>query len=117
MMDQKRLHEIEARCTQESPPRCRAACPFDLDVRAFMTHMAAGRVSEARKLLERHLPLPGVWPGSATTLVKKSAFAATLGGSVAMHGLELSCMLTAGQQSRPLPLPPRKNGWPWRVRG
>ena len=108
MMDQKRLHEIEARCTQESPPRCRAACPFDLDVRAFMTHMAAGRVSEARKLLERHLPLPGVLARLCDHPCEEVCLRRDLGGSVAMHGLELSCMLTAGQQSRPLPLPPKK---------
>ncbi|MCD7983405.1 MAG: hypothetical protein LUG19_04010 [Desulfovibrio sp.] len=59
-MDQNRLHEIEARCTQESPPHCRSACPFNLDVRDFMARMAEGRPAEARKLLERHLPLPGV---------------------------------------------------------
>ena len=41
-MDQTRLHEIEARCTQESPPHCQAACPFNLDVRAFMARMAEG---------------------------------------------------------------------------
>ena len=59
-MDQTRLHEIEARCTQESPPHCQAACPFNLDVRAFMARMAEGRPAEARKILERHLPLPGI---------------------------------------------------------
>ena len=57
MMDQQRLHEIESHCTQESPPRCRVACPFDLDVRAFMARIAEGKQGEARKVLERHLPL------------------------------------------------------------
>jgi Fe-S oxidoreductase len=108
MMDQKHLHEMEARCTQESPPRCRAACPFDLDVRAFMTHMAAGRAGEARKLLERHLPLPGVLARLCDHPCEEVCLRRDLGGSLAMHGLELSCKLAAGPQSRPLPMPPKK---------
>ena len=48
MMDQQRLHEIESHCTQESPPRCRVACPFDLDVRTFMARMAEGKPAAPR---------------------------------------------------------------------
>ena len=108
MMDQKRLHEIEARCTQESPARCRAACPFDLDVRLFMAHMAEGKTGEARKLLERHLPLPGIMARICDAPCENVCLRRDLGGSVAMHGLELACMLAAGPQSRPLPLPPKR---------
>ena len=105
MMDQKRLHEIEARCTQESPPRCRAACPFDLDVRLFMARMAEGKCGEARKLLERHLPLPGIMARICDAPCENVCLRRDLGGSVAMHGLELACMLAVGPQGRPLPLP------------
>ena len=59
-MDQSELHAVEAHCTQEAMPRCRAACPLQMDVRAFMEHLAAGRARDARKLLERHLPLPAI---------------------------------------------------------
>ena len=38
-MDQTTLHNFESRCTQESPPRCRVVCPFDLDARAFMARL------------------------------------------------------------------------------
>lgn len=108
MMDQQRLHEIESHCTQESPPRCRVACPFDLDVRAFMARMAEGKQGEARKVLERHLPLPGVIARICDHPCENACLRQDLGGSVAMHGLELSCMLAVGAQSRPLPLPPKK---------
>lgn len=108
MMDQKRLHEIESHCTQESPPHCRVACPFDLDVRAFMARMAEGKTGEARKVLERHLPLPGVLARICDHPCENACLRQGLGGSVAMHGLELSCMLAADAPGRLLPLPPKK---------
>ena len=108
MMDQKRLHEIEARCTQESPPRCREVCPFDLDVRTFMARMAEGKSGEARKLVERHLPLPGIMARLCDAPCENTCLRRDLGGSIAMHGLELACMLAAGPQGRPLPLPPKR---------
>ena len=101
MMDQKRLREIEARCTQESPARCRAACPFDLDVRLFMARMAEGKTGEARKLLERHLPLPGIMARICDAPCEHVCLRRDLGGSIAMHGLELACMLAVGPQGRP----------------
>ena len=108
MMDQQRLHEIESHCTQESPPRCRVACPFDLDVRTFMARMAEGKQGEARKVLERHLPLPGIIARICDHPCENACLRQDLGGSVAMHGLELACMLAVGPQGRPLPLPPKK---------
>lgn len=108
MMDQQRLHEIESHCTQESPPRCRVACPFDLDVRSFMARMAEGKPGEARKVLERHLPLPGIIARICDHPCENACLRQDLGGSVAMHGLELACMLAVGPQGRPLPLPPKK---------
>ena len=41
-------------------PKCRAACPLQMDVRPFLEWMAHGDTPGARKVLERHLPLPGV---------------------------------------------------------
>ena len=108
MMDQQRLHEIESHCTQESPPRCRVVCPFDLDVRTFMARMAEGKQGEARKVLERHLPLPGIIARICDHPCENACLRQDLGGSVAMHGLELACMLAVGPQGRPLPLPPKK---------
>jgi Fe-S oxidoreductase len=108
MMNQNRLHEIESHCTQESPPRCRAACPFGLDVRAFMARMAEGRPGEARRLLELHLPLPGIMARICDHPCENVCLRRDLGGSVALHGLELACMLTAGPQGRTLPLPPKR---------
>ena len=59
-MDQSELRQWESRCTQEEPPRCRAACPLHVDVRAFCTHMAEGDLRKAWGVLCRTLPL---WEG------------------------------------------------------
>lgn len=107
-MDQRRLHEIEARCTQESPPHCRAACPFHLDVRAFMARMAEKKPAEARKVLERHLPLPGIIGRICDHPCESVCLRLDLGGSLAVHGLELACVTTGEQSKRLLPMPRKR---------
>ncbi|MDR0339270.1 MAG: 4Fe-4S dicluster domain-containing protein [Desulfovibrio sp.] len=56
-MEQSELRAFEKRCTQEEAPACQTACPLHVDARAFCGLMAAGRLSDARKLLERSMPL------------------------------------------------------------
>ena len=84
LLDQESLHRVESHCTQESPPRCRAACPFDLDVRAFMARMAEGRPGEARKVLERHVPLPGIMACICDHPCENVCLRRDLGGSIAI---------------------------------
>ncbi|MBO4301074.1 MAG: 4Fe-4S dicluster domain-containing protein [Desulfovibrio sp.] len=107
-MDQDSLRAFESRCTQESPPRCRAACPFDLDCRTFLARMAEGKQDEARKLLDRHLPLPHVLVRLCDHPCENTCLRRDLGGSVALHGLELACLLNTDSQERLLPLPPKR---------
>ena len=59
-MDQSRLHNFEAQCTQEEPPACQTMCPLHVDVRAVARLMAQGKPAEARKILDRHMPLSGL---------------------------------------------------------
>ncbi len=59
-MEQQELRDWEAKCIQEEPPWCQAACPIHVDVRAFMGHMAKGRWVDARKVLDRTMPLSSV---------------------------------------------------------
>ena len=102
-MDRTTLHDFESRCTQESPPRCRAACPFDLDARAFLARMAEGKTAEARKLLERHLPLPHVLARLCDHPCENLCLRRDLGGAIALHGLELACMSAESAAQRVLP--------------
>ncbi|MDR2054393.1 MAG: 4Fe-4S dicluster domain-containing protein [Desulfovibrio sp.] len=105
--DQAHLHEIESRCTQESPPRCQGLCPFQLDVRAFLAAMAESRHAQARKILDRALPLPGILTRICDHPCENACLRQGLGGSLAISKLEQHCAAVA-EPSRMLPLPPKK---------
>ncbi|HJD96611.1 pyridine nucleotide-disulfide oxidoreductase/dicluster-binding protein [Mailhella massiliensis] len=107
MLEQSQLHAIEARCTQEAAPRCRTACPLDMDVRSFLECLAAGRTRDARKFVERHLPLPAVLTAVCDHPCENACLRRDLGGSLAVSALEKFCMKAAPQQSRPLIRPPK----------
>lgn len=107
-MDQAGLRETEARCTQESMPRCQAACPLQLDVRGFMEQMRTGKTAAARKILERHLPLPGILARICDHPCEEPCLRRDLGGSLAVSALEKVCVSAVGQQTRALPRPPKE---------
>ena len=107
MLEQSQLHAIEARCTQEAAPRCRTACPLDMDVRSFLDCLAAGKLRDARKLLERHLPLPGVMSAVCDHPCENACLRRDLGGSIAVSALETFCMKAVPTQTRPLVRPPK----------
>ncbi len=107
MLEQSQLHVIEARCTQEAAPRCRTACPLDMDVRSFLECLAAGKLRDARKLLERHLPLPGVMCAVCDHPCENACLRRDLGGSLAVSALEKFCMKAVPVQTKPLVRPPK----------
>ena len=41
-LDQKGMHELEARCSQDSPPRCQVLCPFNVDARGVFSPRMPG---------------------------------------------------------------------------
>ena len=59
-MEQPYLRSFEAQCTQEEPPACQTMCPLHVEARAFAGFMARGRLGDARKILERSMPLAGL---------------------------------------------------------
>ena len=105
MNSQSALHEVESRCTQERPPRCQSLCPLGLDARAFLGHAAEGRWSDARKQLERYLPLPGLLARVCDHPCEQGCLRGDLGGAVNLHGLEIFCTKHLGVQTRSLPMP------------
>ena len=107
MLEQSQLHAIESRCTQEAAPRCRTACPLDMDVRAFLDHLAAGNMRDARKLLERHLPLPGIMTAVCDHPCENACLRRDLGGGIAVSALERFCMSAVSTQTKPLIRPPK----------
>ncbi|MDR1044187.1 MAG: 4Fe-4S dicluster domain-containing protein [Candidatus Adiutrix sp.] len=59
-MDKETLQQFEAQCFQEEPPACQTSCPLHLDARALAACLSAGKAAEARKILDRHMPLSGL---------------------------------------------------------
>ena len=107
MLEQAKLRAIESRCTQESPPRCSNACPLGMDVRGFCIHLMQDRPREARKLLERHIPLPGIVCAVCDHPCEDACLRRDLGGSLAVSSLEKLVLREVGQQTRPLVRPPK----------
>ena len=103
-MEQNELRVWESRCIQEEMPLCRAACPLQMDVRAFMEAVPAGAAS-ARRLLERHLPLPGFFALICDHPCEAACLRQKLGGPLAVGRLEAWSAQGAERQTRPLPIP------------
>lgn len=106
-MEQADLRSWERQCTQDDMPKCRAACPLQMDVRPFLERMAHGDVPGARKVLERHLPLPGVLGRICEHPCETACVRQELGGALAVGALERACVSRCAQQTRNLPRPPK----------
>ncbi|WP_144349281.1 pyridine nucleotide-disulfide oxidoreductase/dicluster-binding protein [Sporomusa termitida] len=59
-MDQKLLRQREAKCVQENPPGCTAACPVHVDVRGIVNAVRKGDYAAGFALLYRIIPFPGI---------------------------------------------------------
>ncbi len=99
-MDQASLHAAEAHCTQEHMPKCQSHCPFHMDARAFMDFVSQGKWQDARKLLERHLPLPQILTHICDHPCESHCLRRDLGGSLAIQKLESLCMQQTQKQGK-----------------
>ena len=113
-MEQADLRSWERQCTQDDMPKCRAACPLQMDVRPFLERMAHGDTPGARKVLERHLPLPGVLGRICEHPCETACVRQELGGPLAVGALERVCVSQCAQQTRNLPRPGHA---PWNLPG
>ncbi len=57
IVDEIFLNSFSEKCTQEDPPACETMCPLHVDARGLARLTAAGKYAEARRLLERAMPL------------------------------------------------------------
>lgn len=73
-----------------------------MDVRSFLECLAGGKLREARKLLERHLPLPGILTSVCDHPCENACLRRDLGGSLAISALEQACIRYASPLPRPL---------------
>jgi hypothetical protein len=106
-MEQAELRRWEARCTQEEPPRCRAACPLHVDVKEFCTRMAEEKYDQAWATLCRTMPLPRVLARICDGPCRSACIRGQAGGSIELPALEHVCAQRATRQPRILPAPSR----------
>ncbi len=59
-MDQQILQEFDTHCIQDEPPACQTMCPLHLEARTLVRLMAEGNARDARKIIDRYLPLSGL---------------------------------------------------------
>jgi NADPH-dependent glutamate synthase beta subunit-like oxidoreductase len=59
-MDQKVLHEEEAKCIQEQPPGCTAKCPVHVDARGVASAVRKEDYATGFALFHRMVPFPGI---------------------------------------------------------
>ena len=95
-MDQKYLRDFEGKCTQEDPPACQTNCPLHVEARAFVACMAKGALGEARKILERSMPLPGLTGFLCSGACMPHCRRAEVDGAVNLPLLERSCVSRTG---------------------
>ncbi|MBO4684541.1 MAG: hypothetical protein J5600_04340, partial [Desulfovibrio sp.] len=107
-LDQKGMHELEARCSQDSPPRCQVLCPFNVDARGVLKQLGAGNLREARRLLQRTLPLPAVFGRICDHPCESACLRADLGGPIAMGLIERAVVANMGTVGGGLPMPKKR---------
>lgn len=103
-MDQSQLRAFEARCIQEEAPACQTWCPLHVEAREFATLMAREQFTDARKLLDRTMPLSSITARLCSGPCVAGCRRAELDGGVNMPLLEKTCVsLTSSKKPFPLP--------------
>lgn len=104
-MEQNRLKEYEARCVEEEPPFCQAACPLRVDGREVCRRLGGGDADGALAALLRALPLPRLLTRLCEEPCKAACKRGALGGSVELRAIERFCVLNGAAPRAPL-IPP-----------
>ncbi|MDR1241173.1 MAG: NAD(P)-binding protein [Deltaproteobacteria bacterium] len=91
-MDLKQFQDMEARCTQEDMPRCTAACPIHVDVRAMLSALRKNDFSKAYAVFAQAAPFPGIISRLCDHPCQKFCIRADMDESVAVNALEQACI-------------------------
>ncbi|WP_022666526.1 pyridine nucleotide-disulfide oxidoreductase/dicluster-binding protein [Desulfospira joergensenii] len=108
-MDQKQLREFERKCIQEEPAYCSAACPFHMDVKAFLRQMAKEDADKAFKVIETRLPLPEIMARICDHPCESSCIRKKIDKPLSIGFLEKVCALSRSRQKKIFLPPPKEN--------
>ena len=103
-MEKETLYQFESLCVQDEPPACQTTCPLHLDARAFIARMAAGKYDEARKILDKVMPLSVLTGHLCTGPCRAHCRRNELDQGLDLPLLERLCV-TRGRSARVMPLP------------
>ena len=96
-MEQNRLREYEARCVEEEPPFCQAACPLNVDGREVCRRLGAGDSNGALAALLRALPLPRLLTRLCEQPCQAGCKRKDLGEAIEIRALERFCVYKASE--------------------
>ncbi len=106
-MEQKELRQLESQCIQEEPALCAAACPLHVDARSFVGHIAQGRWEQAKGILDKTLPFPGILGRICEHPCENLCKRREAGDPIAISALERVCVQTVENRPKITPLPLR----------
>ncbi len=95
-MDQDTMRELEARCTQESPPGCTTACPLHVDVRALVAAVQKEDFRAGAEIFSRSVPFPRIISRICDQPCRAHCKRGEAGDPVAIRALEQICVDQAG---------------------
>ena len=105
-MEQTRLRELEDQCIQECQPPCVARCPVHVDVRGLTAAIAAEDFQGAVRIFTRTVPFPEIIARTCDQPCQANCCRQTVGGSIEVAALELSCLRQSHfEMSKPTLLP------------
>ncbi|MDR2368245.1 MAG: 4Fe-4S dicluster domain-containing protein [Deltaproteobacteria bacterium] len=107
-MEQSTLESFESLCTQDASPACQSNCPIQVEAAMVIAHLAQGRVDEARKSLERHMPLAGLCGWLCEGPCLPACLRGRLNEPVDIPLLERHAV-SAGRGTKPFPMPQTKH--------
>lgn len=103
-MEQAFLRAFEAQCVQEEAPACQSSCPVHVEARSFILLLQQGKIAQARKQLDRTLPLSCLMGYLCEGPCQEACVRAQMDEAVNLPLLEKACV-AASQSAKPMPLP------------
>ncbi|MBR3397412.1 MAG: NAD(P)-binding protein [Lachnospiraceae bacterium] len=99
-MQREEAFAFTEKCYNGEPATCVAACPFHLDIKAFLKKASKGRISAAAKELSTALPFPVLISELCPAPCEENCQRMTVLGeeTIAVNLLERSCL--AGQEEK-----------------
>lgn len=95
-MDQKIMRELEAKCIQESPPGCTAACPVHVDARALVAAVQKEDFAAGAKILQQAVPFPRIISSICEEPCQAQCKRGEVGDPIAINALEKICIEQGG---------------------